>query len=86
MFVKLNKGEGTVTMDYGTYRKLFHDSLLLHILLRQKIVPESAITDLLYSYIDYEELGSGFMDAQSPLPDDDAFAFVYGKERDKEEN
>lgn len=78
--VKLNKGEGTVTMSFAAYKAVFHDSLMLHLLLRAELSNgDEGRIDLLKEYIGNEFLGCGFTHCQSPMSDEDTWAYVFGE-------
>ena len=78
-FVKLNKGEGTVTMSFAAYKAVFHDSLMLHLLLRTELSNgDEGRINLLKEYIGNHFLGCGFTHCQSPMSDEDAFDYVFG--------
>lgn len=80
-YVTLNKGEGTVTMSFAAYKAVFHDSLMLHLLLRQTFSDgEESRHSLLKEFISNQFLGSGFTHCMSPMSDDDTWTYVFGKD------
>jgi hypothetical protein len=85
-FVKLNKGEGTVTMSFAAYKAVYHDSLMLHLLLRTELSTgfEGRI-DLLKDYISNQFLGCGFTYCQSPMCDKDTWDYVFEKKTKEDE-
>lgn len=72
--VVLNRGKGTVTMTFEAYTRVHHDSVMLSILLNNKV---GADEDLLKDYRDLPELGTGFAYCQCPVTDNEALRIVY---------
>ena len=86
-FVKLNKGEGTVTMSFAAYKAVYHDSLMLHLLLRAELSNgDEGRIDLLKDYISNQFLGSGFKHCQSPMSAEDTWNYVFEEKAKEDES